>query len=266
MKIFDVSDLRADIVRPNTTLTVWAGKNKPFAVCNASLYDMQTRVVIGTVIENGVFAHNDGNGYGCGITWSDDTLQFGQPWDKAWKEYLTGYNAPVQKGQYVAPTWKDSYVFDCRLVRIGIGKKDNKTFIVTEDFVTLKEFAEHAIGLGLDTLVNLDGGGSRHLYYDGNLIYSSPRIPYNAIAFYKEEPSKPNNDCPYPVPTRNLLMWCRGEDVKWLQWQLAKHGFACIVDGVFGWATWRAVWNFQKMWSNRPDGICGANTRSELLK
>ena len=186
MRIFDVTGCRAEIVQPGTNLTEWARVNRPFAVCNASLYDMRTRVPIGTIIEHGQFVHDDGNGFGYGVI--DGVPHFGTPWAINWDDYLTGYNSPVQEGKYVAPNFSDSYVFGCRLVRIGIGKIGEKIVIVTDDFATLKEFAEHAIAQGVDTLVNLDGGGSRHLYYDGAIVYSSPRIPYNALAFYKSEP------------------------------------------------------------------------------
>lgn len=274
MRAYDVTGLRAEIVRPGVNLTVWAAQHLPYAVCNACLYD-RARVPIGTIIEGGKIIHDSGNGFGCGVTWQSGELRFGSPWDLPWKSFLTGYNSPVQDGRYVAPTWRDSYVFDCRLSRIGIGQKAGRLYIVTDDLATLKEFAEHAIAQGFETLINLDGGGSRHLWYDGKTIYSSPRTPYNAIAFYKntssgaDAPHSPQGEgkkvCPYPVPTRNLLFGCKGEDVKWLQWQLARHGFDCDVDGVFGWQTWRALWNYQKTWT-RPDGICGTLTRKELIK
>ena len=270
MRLFDISNCKSEIIRPGKTLSGWTAEHDPYAVCNASLYDMRTRVPIGTIIEDGKFIHNDGNGFGCGVTWAESTLLFGQPWDRTWKEYLTGYNSPVQNGQYVAPTWTDTYVFGCRLVRIGIGKKGDQIFIVTDELVTLREFAEHAIAQGVDTLVNLDGGGSRHLYYNGATVYSSPRIPYNAIAFYKtqttEKPKETIVQCPYSEPTRNLLLGNKGEGVKWMQWHLTRHGFFCDVDGVFGWLTWNALWKFQKTFTNRPDGICGPNTRRELKK
>ena len=272
MRIFDVSDCKAEIVRPKMNLTAWSAQNKPFGICNASLYDRSTRVPIGTIIENGVFVHNDGNGFGCGVTWTDSRLQFGQPWDRSWRDYLTGYNSPVQKGVYVDPVFTDTYVFNCSLSRIGIGEKQNKTFIVTDDGVTLREFANNAISAGFDILVNLDGGGSRHLYYDGKMVYQSSRVPYNAIAFFKDgsdEKPQPTaqEKCTYPEPTRNLFIWCRGNDVKWLQWHLNKLNFRCgTIDGIFGWNTWNAVVAFQKTWSKVPDGICGPNTRRELLK
>ena len=168
-------------------LTVYTAQKGPFAVCNASLYDMRTRIPIGTIIENGKLVHDDGNGYGFGICGGKP--DFGKPWDRAWEDYLTGYNSPVQNGIYVAPGFTDSYVFKCRLARIAIGRKQGKICIVTDDFVTLQEFAQNAIANGIDTLVNLDGGGSRHLFHDGRAYYSSQRVPYNAIAFFKESTS-----------------------------------------------------------------------------
>jgi len=191
MRIFDVSGCRCGIVRPSMNLTAYAAQKKPFAVCNASLYDMRTRVPIGTIIENGKLVHNDGNGFGFGVI--DGKPDFGRPWDRAWTDYLTGYNCPVQNGVYAAPTFADPYVFGCRLVRIGVGRKDGKLVLVTDDFATLEEFARNAISAGLDTLVNLDGGGSRHLFYDGKTVYASPRVPYNALVFYKAP--EPCADC-----------------------------------------------------------------------
>ena len=272
MRTFDVSGCTAKIVKPGMTLTAWVEQNRPFAVCNASLYDFATRVPVGTIIENGLMVHNAGNGYGCGIRAGESALDFGGPWDCVWRDYLTGYNSPVQKGIYVDPGFKDTYVFDNRLIRMAVGRKQGKTYLVTDENVNLRELAQNAIAQGFDTLVNLDGGGSRHLYYDGKTVYSSPRVPYNAIAFFKKEeppvtetkPEKPY--CPYPEPTRNLMLGFRGEDVKWLQWQLTQRGYSCGIDGIFGWQTWRATWDFQKRWSRVPDGICGPNTRRELLK
>ena len=58
-----------------------------------------------------------------------------------------------------------------------------------------------------------------------------------------------------------------GDDVKWLQWKLAKRGYDVgQIDGIFGWQTWRALVAFQKTFSKAPDGICGINTRGELKK
>lgn len=272
MKLYDVSGLVAVYVKPGSNLGLWSSTNKLrtvdgqafelFAVCNASLYT-GNRTPIGTIIEAGRLVHDDGNGYGVGII--NGKLDFGKPWDRAWDSYLTGYTTCVQEGKYVAPSFNDSYVFPCALSRIGIGRKGDKAYIVTDDGVSLKGFAEHGVGMGLDTLVNLDGGGSRFLYYEGKTVYASGRVPYNALAWYKPVACTVPSPSEFPVPKRNLYIGCRGEDVKWLQDQLIRHGFNLSgADGIFGPNTWRETVAYQRTWTRWPDGICGPNTRKHL--
>ena len=273
MRLYDVTGLVAVYVKPGSSLSGWVSQHKTatidgkmhelVAACNASLYTA-VRVPVGTIIEAGRLVHNDGNGYGVGIIGSN--LEFGKPWDKAWDNYITGYTTCVQEGKYVAPSFDDRYVFDCALARIGMAKmKDGRACIVTDDGVTLKGFADHAIAQGADILVNLDGGGSRFLYYEGKTVYSSLRVPYNAIAFYKPVSVAVPSPSEYPVPKRNLYIGCRGEDVKWLQDQLIRRGYGLsCADGIFGPNTFRAVVAYQKTWTRWPDGICGPNTRGHL--
>lgn len=188
MKIYDVTNCTAHIIYPSTSLATWTKNNVSFAVINASLYNMTTREPVGTIIKNGQLVHEEGEYLGCGIIKETNKLTFGLPHEKNWKDFLTGYIGPVQNGQYVKPPFTDQYVFNSKANRIGLGVKANKTYIVTDDAVTLEQFARNAISNGFQTLINFDGGGSRHLYYGGKTIYSSNRIPYNAIAFYKNPP------------------------------------------------------------------------------
>ena len=183
MITYDVTDCRARIIRPGENLVAYCTKNKPFACINASLYSPD-KTPTGTLIENGKQTHSAGNGFGVGIpSDSDGKLTFGKPWDRKWDEYLTGYNSPVQNGAYVDPGFEDKYVFNGYLTRIGLGQKDGRMYIVCDDGVTLKQFAQRAIAQGFDTLVNLDGGASRHVWYDRRARYNSYRVPYNAIVF-----------------------------------------------------------------------------------
>lgn len=276
MKTFDVSGCRADVVKPTVLLSNYTANHKVFAICNASLYNMTTREPCGTIVENGVYVHNEGNGYGCGVVTKE--MEFGSPWEKKWNQYLTGYNSPVQGSKYTAPAFNDSYVFNTRNTRIGIGRKQGKVYIVTDDNVTLKEFANNAIKLGFDTLVNLDGGGSRHLYYNGTTVYKSYRIPYNAIVFYKDDvivvPSTGQSQtgtrvliegCPYIEPKVNVRLWSSGNNAKWVQWYLKEHGYYTgSIDGLFWSGSTNALKKFQKDKKLDVDGICGPKTREEL--
>ena len=279
MNFYDITGLRVEYIKPDTNLAAWGAAHRPFALCNASLYDGGIQTArrpsgppVGTVIEEKKLVRQEGDYPGLGI--KGGKLDFGRPFTDTWDYFIAGYNCPVVDGKYNAPAWRDDYVFGSKNYRIGIAyMADRRVCILTDDNVTLKGFANNAIRRGALILVNLDGGGSRHLLYDGRVIHQSPRIPYNALAFYNDAAGAVGRDahiaplaCPYPVPTRNLLWGCRGEDVKWLQWQLNKLGFRCgAIDGVFGSNTWKSTYTYQKTWSHAPDGICGKNTRGHLL-
>lgn len=260
MKLYDITGYKAQYIKPNTNLIMYANFTNPFALINASLYNGVSTTVrpqkpIGTIIEKGKIVNNAGNGFGVGILKGSDKISFGNPWQN-WEYYLTGYNSPVQNGKYVVPGFKDRYVFDCQLSRIGLGQnKAGKTFIVIDDYVTLKQFAENAIAQGIVTLVNLDGGASRHLRYNYKNIYISYRIPYNALAFYTELPK-----CPYEEPNIDAR-----EAAKWEQWHLNRHGLLYGVDGIFGPNSFAALKNFQKQNGLPITGICDDKTR-EVLK
>ena len=74
----------------------------------------------------------------------------------------------------------------------------------------------------------------------------------------------------YPEPTRTLKKGMRGEDVKWLQWELCEAGFEADImahggiDGDFGKTTLKCVKAFQKDAGLTVDGIVGLLTRCAL--
>ena len=70
--------------------------------------------------------------------------------------------------------------------------------------------------------------------------------------------------CPYTEPAANVSQGARGEAVKWVQWQLVRHGGKLDVDGIFGTATKLAVRAFQTTNGLTADGIVGPLTRAKL--
>lgn len=75
-----------------------------------------------------------------------------------------------------------------------------------------------------------------------------------------------SSDCPYTKPSKNLKYGMSGNNVKWLQWHLNKHGANITIDGSFGGKTLLAVKKFQKVNGLTQDGVVGANTRNALCK
>lgn len=75
--------------------------------------------------------------------------------------------------------------------------------------------------------------------------------------------SKPTT-CPYKEPEVLLRRGDAGGAVRWVQWQLVRHGYSLAVDGQFGPKTEKAVLAFQIKHSLSPDGIVGPKTRAAL--
>ena len=69
---------------------------------------------------------------------------------------------------------------------------------------------------------------------------------------------------PYPEPTKSIKLNSKGNDVRWLQYELNKHGSKLIVDGIAGPKTIEALTEYQVHHDLVPDGICGPLTRASL--
>jgi peptidoglycan hydrolase-like protein with peptidoglycan-binding domain len=70
---------------------------------------------------------------------------------------------------------------------------------------------------------------------------------------------------PYQEPTKNVRLNTRGNDARWLQYELNRvGGYKLIVDGVAGQLTITCLRNFQKTHGLVDDGICGPLTRQKL--
>ena len=182
---------RFEIFRPGMPLKTWLNKqtDKPDVLLNCSLYHANGKP-IGTIIDDGKMVNNAGGGFGFG---TDDgaSVGFGGPWAKAWKDYVTGYYGIVQQGRAVSKPWTDGYVFDQKLSRIAFGQlKDGRYAVFTANVVNIDQMAVQGVQAGFESLCNLDGGGSRALYWLGQWVHISTRTPYNAIAIWLEPDTK----------------------------------------------------------------------------
>ena len=182
---------RFEIFRPGMPLKTWLDKqtDKPDILLNCSLYHSNGKP-IGTIIDDGKMVNNAGGGFGFG-TADGFSVGFGGPWSKAWKDYVTGYYGIVQQGKAVSKPWSDGYVFDQKLSRISFGQlKDGRYAVFTANGVNIDQMAIQGVQAGFESLCNLDGGGSRALYWLGQWVHISTRTPYNAIAIWLEQGTK----------------------------------------------------------------------------
>ena len=70
---------------------------------------------------------------------------------------------------------------------------------------------------------------------------------------------------PYAAPQKNLRLGSRGNDVRWLQYELTQAGYQIVVDGIFGSITDKCVRDFQLQNGLQVDGIVGPKTRTALI-
>lgn len=71
---------------------------------------------------------------------------------------------------------------------------------------------------------------------------------------------------PYSEPIKNVRLNSKGNDVRWVQYELNRHGYKLIVDGMAGNLTIGALVDFQKKHGLTADGICGPATRAAIIK
>lgn len=256
------------------------------AIINGGLYDMRSFLPVGWLKVDGKNIRTE-DWFDIGFGWNDKTLVMdgtNNIW--AYKNYIACV-ALIKHGATIDPLNYDAALGGKRgRTAIGIRADGRVVLYCAQDgtswALTPEQLREEMWNLGCDSAIMLDGGGSSQCIMPNGTIYSS-RIVQNYIAVWTDKdgqvanpqqpatPTQPKQDvCPYAEPTRTIWPYAKGNDVRWLQWQLNRYaaqlGYeALTVDGDFGAKTYKALWKFQKTWMVVPDCICGPKTRDKLI-
>lgn len=192
--------------------------------------------------ESGLAKYNNFFGLKCGTSWKGSSVNMRT------KEEYNSQLVSIRDNFRTFPTFE-------------AGVKGYFDFISTKRYANLKtaETPEEYL-----KRIKADGFATSSRYVQTNMDcirkYDLEKWDWNTIA-------KDVN--PYEEPQRNLKRICRGEDVKWVQWELQRRGINIgDIDGIYGQRTYTGVCIFQKNCDGRlaVDGIVGRNTISELKK
>ena len=128
-------------------------------------------------------------------------------------------------------------------------------FINTKRYANLKDASTPREYL---ELIKKDGYATSSTYVNTNMNCIAR---HNLERFDWNEASAGN---PYKLNKRLIKYGDKGESVKWLQWELNRHGANLKTDGVYGIQTKLALLLFQKDHQLTQDAICGPKTIAAL--
>jgi hypothetical protein len=184
--------------------------------------------------------YNNFFGMKCGSSWTGKSVNMGTG-----EEYTKGVITRINANFRVYDTVQD-------------GVKGYFDFINTKRYANLKNAITPEQYL---QMIKADGYATSSTYVNTNM----QRIAgLNLTRFDNFSQVAPTGN-PYPVPTKNIRLNSKGNDVRWLQVELNRHGYKLIVDGIAGNYTIGALMDFQKKNNLVVDGICGPLTRASLL-
>ena len=110
--------------------------------------------------------------------------------------------------------------------------------------------------------IKSDGYATSSAYVTNNMKVVTD---YNLTKYDGKAPALPQmSENPYPQPTKLLRKGSKGNDVRWVQYELNRHGAGLVIDGDFGKLTEQAVFNFQTKMKIAADKIVGPQTIAAL--
>ena len=177
-------------------------------------------------------------GMKCGSSWKGKSVNLSTK-----EEYVLGQLSTIRDNFRVYDSMED-------------GVKGYFNFISTKRYANLKDAKTPKEYL---ELIKKDGYATSSSYVNTNLNcisrYDLERFDWNKV-----------DENPYPEPITIMKEGRSGANVKWLQWELNRHGANLKIDGVFGPKTKLSVLLFQKDHGLTQDGIVGDKTKAALKK
>lgn len=184
---------------------------------------------------------------------------FGMKCGSSWKGAFISMNTKEEYTQGQLTTIRDSFrVYN----NMSDGVKGYYDFISSSRYANLKtattprQYAEYLKSDGyatsssyVTTLINVVGSYELEKY----------DIPSEIVD------TAPKTGNPYREPIINVKFNSRGNNVRWLQFELNRYGYRLVVDGIAGEKTITALKDFQSSHGLVADGICGIRTRAALM-
>ena len=191
----------AQCAQPTQTLDAFYQKQsvKPDVLINGGLFAFATgKSVMDFIDEGKIQSVEDWIFYGMGIDYAGNML-YGRDNETAWKDFISAYPPLVVNGQKAPVTMASEISGKNRRTILGYDKIYIYIIIISTATATLNEAADIVLNTGCQYAINLDGGGSTRMLYQGKVYaaanYNRPVDNVVAVYLKKEaqQPQKENN-------------------------------------------------------------------------
>ena len=216
-------------------------KRRGYKVCSPIIAQACLESAFGTSVLGHV--HHNYFGMKCGKNWTGASVNM-KTKEEYTKGVLTDISANFRKYPDMASGVSGYFDF------ISAKRYEN-----LKTATTAREYLER---------IKADGYATSSAYVENNMRLVNT---YGLTAYDGKVPAeKPKTGNPYAEPTRNVRLGSKGNDVRWLQYELNKRWYKLVVDGVAGKLTISALIDYQKQNGLDPDGICGPKTIASLKR
>lgn len=155
--------------QPTETLYKYYNRQtrKPTILTNAGFFNMKNGETIFTLInDGGIVSHNTNVETGIGII-DSSTLGYGKMQDYCWRDFICGYPCLLHNGIKQDTSIANSLNYNARRTMVGYNNKALFIVCVDSPGLNFTKMINLMLSLGCEEAINLDGGGSSKMLYNG---------------------------------------------------------------------------------------------------
>lgn len=184
---------------------------KPTLLVNGGFFNMSTGEPVFNFIDDGESKSiNAKYQWGMGII-DDADLIYSSKTSRKWKDFISGYPNLIDNGQILPITFATELNYKAR--RTALGYNDNKIFVVCvmSPGMNFTELQQVLSDIGCKYAINLDGGGSTNMLYNGTQMTTDGynRPVDNVLAFYLNENTDSKNNTPSTSSANNSVQYTK---------------------------------------------------------
>lgn len=188
----EIEKIDFDLLKqPKETLKNYYNRldRKPDVLTNLGFFGMADGSTCFNFINNSqVVASHPQYQWGMGVV-GNNNLIYGHISSQKWRDFVTGYPNLIDNGERIQITFAQSLNYNARRTMLGYNK-DNIYIICIDlpgaNFAEMQDIAEE---VGCEYCINLDGGGSTRMLYEGKTVTNGAedRPVDTALAVYLKE-------------------------------------------------------------------------------